>query len=142
MGFNYTAFDQSEEVTRERIAGGSCLVAVDGPVLIGTVMFYAPGKSTGCPWYERPGIATIGQFGVLPAYQGQGIGNMLLGKTLRRAVSAGASELALDTSEGADHLIGWYERHGFRFVEYAQWTGKTYRSVIMSKSLPTGPLDG
>jgi len=50
-------------------------------------------------------------------------------------ISSGATELALDTSEGADHLIAWYERKGFRFVEYAQWKGKSYRSVIMSKML-------
>ena len=29
MGFNYTAADQTEEITRERVAGGTCLVAVD-----------------------------------------------------------------------------------------------------------------
>ena len=51
------------------------------------------------------------------------------------AISNGAAELALDTSEGADHLIAWYERIGFRIVEYAQWKGKRYRSVIMSKTL-------
>jgi hypothetical protein len=30
MGFNYTAVDQTEETTRKRVAGGTCLVAVDG----------------------------------------------------------------------------------------------------------------
>jgi ribosomal protein S18 acetylase RimI-like enzyme len=135
MGFNYTAVDQSEEVTRKRVARGDCLVAVDGDMLVGTIMLHAPGQSSGCLCYERPDVATIGQFGVLPGCQGQGTGTNLLREAERRAVAAGAAELALDTSEGADHLIAWYEWHGFRFVEYTQWQDKTYRSVIMSKRL-------
>ena len=135
MGFNYTAVDQPEDVTRKRIDRGVCLVAADADALIGTIMVYAPGRSAGCPCYERPGVATIGQFGVLPGRQGTGTGTRLLREAERLAIASGAVELALDTSEGASHLIGWYEREGFRFVEHAQWKGKTYRSVIMSKPL-------
>jgi GNAT superfamily N-acetyltransferase len=135
MGFNYTAVDQSEDVTRERIDGGDCLVAVDGTTLAGTLTFHAPGRSDGCRHYDRQDVATIGQFGVLPRLQRQGVGNLLLREAERRAVLAGAAELALDTSEGAEHLIAWYARHGFRVVEHVQWPGKTYRSVIMSKIL-------
>jgi hypothetical protein len=64
MGFNYTAVDQTEETTRQRMAGGTCLVAADGSELIGTIMFYRPGRSKGCPWYEQPKVAAIGEFGV------------------------------------------------------------------------------
>ncbi len=135
MGFNYTAVDQSEDVTRKRISLGDCLVAIDGSTIAGTVMFHAPGQSKGCACYEKPNVATIGQFGVLPSYQGRGMGNLLLAEAERRAVLTGATELALDTSEGAQHLIAWYERRGFHIVEHAQWRGKTYRSVIMSKPL-------
>ena len=138
MGFNYTAVDQTEDVTRKRIFRGHCLVATGDGALVGTIMFYAPGQSAGCPCYERADVATIGQFGVLPGRQGTGIGTRLLREAEALAVASGAAELALDTSEGANHLIGWYEREGFRFVEHAQWKGKTYRSVIMSKRL--GPL--
>ncbi len=52
-----------------------------------------------------------------------------------RAVASGATELAIDISEGAAHLISWYSRRGYRLVDYAQWEGKTYRSVILSKAL-------
>lgn len=138
MGFNYTAVDQSEDVTRKRISRGDCLVAIERGVLLGTIMFHAPGRSRGCPCYERPDVATIGQFGITPDRQGGGIGTRLLRAAEQMAVASGAAELALDTSEGADHLIAWYEREGFRFVEYAQWEGKTYRSVIMSKRLSLG----
>jgi GNAT superfamily N-acetyltransferase len=135
MGFNYTAVDQTDDVTRSRIARGECLVAAVGDALVGTIMFHSPVQSAGCPWYERPEVATIGQFGVHPSFQGQGLGRRFLQEAERRAWCAGATELALDTSEGADHLIAWYARHGFRVVEHAQWGGKTYRSVIMSKTL-------
>ena len=135
MGFNYTAVDQTEETTRKRVAGGTCLVAVDGRELVGTIMFYDPGRSKGCQWYEKPGVAIIGQFGVRPERQGRGIGTCLLGETETLGISRGATELALDTSDGADHLIAWYERKGFRFIEHAQRKGKKYRSVIMSKKL-------
>ena len=143
MGFNYTAVDQTEDVTRKRIARGLCLVATgnaDNGALVGTIMFHAPGQSAGCPCYERPDVATIGQFGVLPGCQGGGTGTRLLREAEKLALASGAAELALDTSEGADHLVGWYEREGFRFVEHAQWPGKTYRSVIMSKRLV--PVEG
>lgn len=135
MGFNYTAVDQTGEVTRSRIARGLCLVAMDGSAVVGTIMFMPPGRSSGCPCYERPDVATIGQFGVSPACQGAGAGTRLLREAERLAVAAGAAVLALDTSEGAGHLIAWYKREGFRVVEHAQWPGKTYRSVIMSKVL-------
>ena len=43
--------------------------------------------------------------------------------------------LALDTAEGATHLIDWYAKLGFEFVEYTQWEVTNYRSVIMAKPL-------
>ena len=135
LGYNYTAVDQSEDVTRERVAQADCLVAVDFDNIVGTITVRKPGRCTGCPCYDRQGVATVGQFGVLPSYQERGIGSLLIGEAERRARSVGATELALDTSEGADHLVVRYERLGFVFVEYVQWSGKTYRSVIMSKPL-------
>jgi len=39
MGLNYTAIDQTPDVTRSRIAGGRCFVAVDAADrVIGTVL--------------------------------------------------------------------------------------------------------
>ena len=48
-------------------------------------------------------------------------------------------ELAVDTAEPADHLVAFYSRRGYRFIEFAQWPGKHYRSVILSKSLADAP---
>lgn len=135
-GMNYTAVDQSERTTRERIGSSECWLAEDEGEVVGTILFHPPGRMTGCAAFETPGMAVIGQLAVDPGRQGGGIGNRLLRTAERRTVEVGAHSLALDTSERAHHLIAWYEREGFRFAEYAQWAGKTYRSVIMVKPVP------
>jgi len=144
MGLNYTAVDQPPEVTQDRIARGECLVAVVDGQFVGTIVFYQATAASGCDWYDRPEVASLGQFGVLPSHQSAGIGRQLLEAVERLAAESGAAEIALDTAEDASHLVSWYERCGYRFVEHAQWQGKTYRSVIMSKALvgPSASDDG
>jgi GNAT superfamily N-acetyltransferase len=122
-------------VTRERITGGTCLVAERDGRIVGTLMFYPPGAGGGCPWFDRPEVAKIGQFGVEPDCHGQGVGARLLDHAESRARAHGAAEIALDTAEDATHLVAWYDRCGYRLVEHTRWKGKTYRSVIMSKAL-------
>ena len=56
----------------------------------------------------------------------------------RHALSTGADGLVLDTAESATHLINWYQRMGYRFVQYVQWEVTNYRSIIMMKS-PRNP---
>lgn len=150
MGLNYTAVDQSPEVTRRRIEGATCYVAIGGTGrLCGTVIVYPPAAGAfsdddllaaqrsgdGAAWLKQPGIAHLGQFAVDPDLQGQGLGARLMKTAEEKARSLGAREIALDTAEPAHHLVALYRRRGYRHVGYAQWTGKTYRSVIMSKSL-------
>ena len=122
-------------MTLDRTGRGHCLVGeVDGRI-IATVTWYGPGGGSGCDWYRRPDVAIFGQLAVSPNEQGRGIGSRLIAEVERRSKQAGATELALDTAEPAQHLVDYYGRRGYRFVEHAQWTGKTYRSVIMSKRL-------
>ena len=52
-----------------------------------------------------------------------------------KARATGAAELALDTAEPATALINWYSRRGYRFIEYAQWHGKRYRSAILEQAV-------
>jgi GNAT superfamily N-acetyltransferase len=135
MGFSYTAVNQSENVTRRRLEGGTCFVADLEGRLAGTIAYKPPGINSACAHYMKPLVATIGQFAVLPALQGHGLGSRLLTAAEDLARNEGAAELALDTAEGAAQLIEWYQKSGYRFIEYAQWEGKTYRSVILSKAL-------
>lgn len=136
MGLLYMATHQSEAVTRERISQGTCLVAeLDGRIC-GTILFRDPACTNGCPWYDRFEVASLGQFAVNPEIQARGIGLLLLRKAEDLAIASGATELALDTAEPATHLVEWYTRLGYRFIEHAQWSHTNYRSVILSKRLP------
>jgi predicted N-acetyltransferase YhbS len=136
MNLRYTATHQSDEVTRTRFARGLPWVAVLEEEIVATVTLYPVTEGdSGCPWYGKPGIFSFGQFAVRPDLQGQGLGSRLIALLENEAGARGASELALDTAEGALHLIRWYETQGFRFVEFMDWSSTNYRSVVMSKTL-------
>jgi GNAT superfamily N-acetyltransferase len=134
QGWNYTAVDQSVEVTQRRLQRARGFVAFEpAGRIVGTIAFYPPGARRGSPWLARSDVAMIGQFAVDPPFQSQGIGSQMMDAMENEAWAAGAAELALDTAEPAKMLITWYGRRGYRFIEYAQWEGKRYRSVILSK---------
>jgi hypothetical protein len=44
-------------------------------------------------------------------------------------------ELALDTAETAHHLIAFYEKRGYKYIETMSWDMTNYNSAILSKSL-------
>lgn len=135
QGLRYVATYQSDDVTRNRIAGGACFVAERHGAICGTILYKSVEKTKGCDWYDRPDVASFGQFGVDPALQSQGIGRMLLAAVVAAARADGAAELALDTAEPAADLIAWYHRLGFRDVGFAQWSMTNYRSLVMSMTL-------
>lgn len=135
MGLNYTAVDQSPEVTAQRISGGRCFVATIEDALVGTIVVQPTYAQCECEYFTRPGVAAAHQFAVDPDQQGSGIGRSLLLKAEEWAMGSGFRELAMDTAEQATHLIDLYKRLGYRHVGWVQWTGKVYRSVVLSKSL-------
>lgn len=135
LGFRYLATHQDAETTRERCRDGECYLAEEEGAPVGTICFYPPGRSNGCPWYQRSEVATFGQFGVLPGRRGRGIGTALLDLVESRARELGAQEIALDTAEGAHHLIDLYKRRGYRFIERVDWPETNYISVVLSKAL-------
>ena len=135
MGLNYTSVDQSPEVTAERIAGGQCYVAELDGQLVGTVVVKPTYSHNECEYFTRPGVAAVHQFAVAPGLQGQGIGRALLQVCETWAREQGFRELAMDTAEQATHLIKLYTSLGYLPVSSVQWTGKVYRSVVLSKVL-------
>jgi GNAT superfamily N-acetyltransferase len=135
QGLRYMATHQSDDVTRARIAKGECYVAIADGAICGTIVFIDAGRTKGYPWYDRADVASLGQFAVEPNLQAQGLGRRLISLVEARAAETGALEIALDTAEPATHLVDWYERLGYRFIEHAQWTHTNDRSVIMSKTL-------
>jgi ribosomal protein S18 acetylase RimI-like enzyme len=138
MGLYYFATHQTVEQTRKRISDKSVFVAVRDSTIIGTILYLKPGKPSGAEFFERPDVAKVGQLAVEPDLQRQGIATQLMHHVEEVARGDGASELSLDTAESASHLIEWYKRLGYRFVEYVRWDVTNYRSVILSKALVDG----
>lgn len=139
MGLNYTAVDQSAEITAQRASRGICFVAIRGREIIGTLVVQPPDPESECRYFSRPGVASVRQFAVAPERQGTGVGSNLLAKAESWARDQGYSEVAMDTAEPATHLVELYGRRGYLFVDWVQWPGKTYRSVVLSKSLACPP---
>lgn len=143
MGLNYTAVDQSVDVTQRRVAAGCCLVAERAGQLVGTVTVssaYDPNTQPGArmtPWFYRQDIAHFHQLAVDPDAQGQRIGDQLVQACEAWARQHNHTAIALDTALPAHHLRRRYARLGFVDVDEMQWPGKTYRSVIMVKPLNT-----
>ena len=136
MGLRFFATHQTVEQTQSRVESGKCFVAELDGKLIGTIALYTEPKHDDAPdWYHRPDVGWFGQFGIEPTLQGKGIGKQMIDFIEERAVELGLSELALDTSEKAEHLIQWYKRLGWRIVEETDWSVTNYRSLVMSKTL-------
>ena len=134
MGLHFVATAQTDEETRERLLSGeSFLAEIDGEI-VGTITLY-PTSDDDCAWYRLPNVMHFGQYAVEPDLQGAGIGKSLLDFVELRATALGATEIALDTSEKATHLIEMYSAFGYRIVGNVQWESVNYRSVILSKPL-------
>jgi GNAT superfamily N-acetyltransferase len=134
-GMRYLASHQDDATTLRRISGGECWVAQAAGQLVGTITLRDAAHTSGCPWYDRPDVASFGQFAVDPDWQRRGVGTLLVQHVERRAREKSVAELALDTAETADDLIAFYTRRGYRFIEHVCWDVVNYRSVVMSKTL-------
>jgi len=139
-GMNYSAVDQSSSETARRISTGLCAVATFDGTIVGTVMVErGPDPASESAYYRRSDVASAHQLGVEPSHQRRGIGTALMRWAESWAARSGYAEIAVDTAEPATELISFYTRMGYRHIEYAQWQGKRYRSVILSKPLKNEP---
>ena len=134
-GLGYLASHQDERTTLKRLKQGESFLAFWGGQLAGTIYLYPPKEDSPCEHYRKPGVYSFGQFAVSPDLQGRGIGEALLKFVEQRARELGATEIAMDTAEGATVLIAMYSRHGYRNVGSVQWSVTNYMSVVMSKPL-------
>jgi len=151
QGWNFTAVDQSVELTAKRVAGGGCLLAelegagdgVNAPALrlVGTVNVSGPYKlapgawGLDTPWYQREDTAILSQYAVDPAYQGRGFGERLMEAAEAWARDRGYAFIALDTAKPAAHLQRRYAQRGYAAKAEVQWEGKCYSSILMVKPL-------
>ena len=134
-GMRYLATHQDDATTLERCLKGETFLAERGGEIVGTITLATAERTRGTPWYDRPDVVSFRQFAVRPDLQRSGLGSFMMDLVEERARASGASEIALDTSERAEHLIRYYTRRGYRFIEYTQWNDTNYRSVILSKRL-------
>jgi len=147
-GMNFTAVDQTVEMTRERVQRvglGQCFVAEDTQgALVGTITVNGPfdanrhGWARATPWFFRSDVAHLHQFAVDPTLQGAGLGARLMLACEQWAQAHGHRAIALDTAQPAAQLRSRYQRAGYRDMAQVQWGGKTYASVIMVKPLVDG----
>jgi GNAT superfamily N-acetyltransferase len=134
-GMKYWATYQDDATTLHRLTTGHALIAEQAGRIVGTVTLYEPGYREGSDWYHQPGVYAFGQFCVRPSLQRCGLGARMMRTVEDLARAKGAAELACDTAEHAHHLRQWYDRMGYRFIEFAQWDVTNFRSVILSKRL-------
>lgn len=135
MGFRYLATHQDDATTLRRLQDGLSFLAERDGTIVGTITLRPPQSQSSCHWYRQASVYSFGQFAVRSDLHRCGIGRTLLDHVIAIAPTRGATELALDTAEGATHLRQWYERLGFRFVEHVSWDETNYRSVVLSRSL-------
>ena len=135
MGLNYTAVDQSPDVTARRLGSGTCYVATQEGRLVGTILVHPTYATNDCAWFTREGVACVHQFAVDPSLQSGGIGRRLLQLAEDWARDRGYAEVAMDTAEQATHLLDFYARPGYEPVDSVRWPGKVYRSVVLRKRL-------
>ncbi len=114
---------------------GELIVANSETRMIGGIVFFDPKNTSGCPFYDREDVASIGPFAVMPEFQGHGLGAVMLRYVEDRAREAGAKELALDIAPNATDALNRFIKEGYRYVESARWPGSTRASVVMSKAL-------
>ena len=145
-GMTFTAATQTSDDTARRAAEGQCFVAVHGGKVVGTITVAGPHDQASAPWtapapwFRDRDTAHVHQFAVDPALQGQGIGRRLVAQCEQWARDRGYRRIVLDTAEPATRLRAMYRRLGFADVGHVQWEGKTYRSVVMRRSLVDSPL--
>ncbi len=139
LGARCQCVDQSPSTTRERMARGDCLVAVADRRIVGTLTLETSDPSSAIAHYRKPGVASLHQFAVDPAYQGSGVGRSMLKVATMWAHMRQFDELALDTPALALDVRSYYARQGFRLVAGMRMAGRSYDSVIMSKSISLEP---
>ena len=137
MGLNYVAATQDSDITLRRIKGAyKCYIGIYKGEIISTICLYPPSPSDVSSWYNKDFVAKIGQFAVSPELQKYGIGSKMMDIVEDEARNMeNVKEIALDTAETAHHLIAFYRKRGYKYIETISWDMTNYNSVILSKAL-------
>lgn len=123
------------EGSSENPKGELYLAIAEDDKILGGLVFFDTENTRGCPYYDRPGVASIGPFAVVPQFQGHGLGGAMLELIEARAKESGAKELALDISPEATHSLQNFLKRGFRFAENARWPESSARCLVLTKQI-------
>jgi GNAT superfamily N-acetyltransferase len=138
-GLNFTAVDQSEEVTGARAAAGACWVMVDNGEIVASVVMTLPGneKTLGTLTAQArvPARVWLNQLGVDPRHRGKGYARVMRDVGFEWSRQQGMTSVGLTTALPAEHLVAMYSGWGFAGVDEVQWPGKSYRSIVMAREL-------
>jgi uncharacterized damage-inducible protein DinB/GNAT superfamily N-acetyltransferase len=142
-GMNFAAATQSAEATARRVAEGQCFVAVRDREIVGTATVCGPPTSpdeASMSWFGDSNTAHVHQLAVAPELQHTGLGARLVRRCEAWARENGYAGMVAGAAVGADELMALFRRLGYGEVGQAQGPGRTYRSVILRKSLDRSPL--
>ena len=142
-GMNFAAATQSPEVTAQRVAEGQCFVAVRDREIVGTVTVCGPldaPDAPSVPWFGDRNTAHVHQLAVAPELRHAGIGARLIQRCEAWARDSGYSSMVSGAAVGAAELTALFRRLGYTEVGQTQGPGRTYRSVVLRKSLDRSPL--
>ncbi len=131
-GRNYTACDQSVELTQKRCRGNVCLLAWIGDELAGTITLEERRKG-------RVLYGYIMQVAVAPQFRKNGVGHRLLDRVEQIAREKGYMYLTCDTASSATHLVAWYIKQGWRKVSCISHKSTNYYSTVLRKYLTGTP---
>lgn len=138
VGLNFTATDQSEAVTRYRLfAGQSWVIDRGGEVVATATVSLPPGEHIQrlSAVARTPKTAWLNQLAVHPTHRGAGLARRLLETAIGFAHDRDARALGLDTAAPALGIRALYAHWGFVERETVHWQGKTYDSVVMSRTV-------
>lgn len=142
-GMNFSAATQSPEVTAQRAAAGQCFVAVRDREIVGTATVCSPQdvpQEPSAPWFSDRNTVQVHQIAVSPAVQRAGVGALLLRRCEAWARDNGYASMVAAAAVGADELLALFRRLGYTEIGQVQESERTYRSVILRKSIDRSPL--
>ena len=138
QGLNFTAVDQDVTTTLRRASAGASWVLLSGERIVATGTLSLPPEEALrqlTPEARPARRAWLNQLAVDPGHRGRGLARLLRDECFAWAARADATSIGLDTAQSADHLVRIYTGWGFVHRDVIQWPGKTYRSVILTRSL-------
>ena len=137
-GLNFTAATQDVETTRQRVAEGVCwVVEHDGRVAASMTMSVPPPDDVRSlsEHAQESGTGWLCQVAVGPELRGRAVAKTLFDVACAWAVTHGITRIGLDTAAPAGHLVTMYASWGFEHVDDLRFPGKSYDSVVMTRSV-------